>query len=175
MRFLEAFAAFCVLAPSEPIDFGEQDEFDRNHVIVARQGREPGLQLRYGQRDADMKTWAAEILDAMQGVCEMLDHGDPSKQYSSSLAVQAQKLADVAKTPSARLLKEMQDTGESFFDLALRMSKTYKQYFTELDAPDEPRLAEFKAEAEASLEAHERLEAAPQKPFREYLADYFAP
>jgi glutamate--cysteine ligase len=175
MRFLEAFAAFCVLAPSEPIDFGEQDEFDRNHVIVARQGREPGLQLRYGQRDADMKTWAAEILDAMQGVCELLDHGDPSKPYSSSLAVQAQKLADAAKTPSARLLKEMQETGESFFDLALRMSKTYKQYFTELHEPDEPRLAEFKAEAEGSLEAHERLEAAPQKPFREYLAEYFAP
>ena len=175
LRFLEAFAAFCVLAPSEPIDFGEQDEFDRNHVIVARRGREPGLQLRYGQRDADMRTWAAEILDAMQGVCELLDHGDASKPYSSSLAVQAQKLADVARTPSARLLKEMQETGESFFDLALRMSKTYKQYFTELHEPDEPRLAEFEAQAEASLEAHERLEAAPQKPFREYLADYFAP
>jgi glutamate--cysteine ligase len=175
LRFLEAFAAFCVLAPSDPIDFGEQDEFDRNHVIVARRGREPGLQLRFGQRDADMKTWAAEILDAMQGVCEMLDHGDPVKPYSSSLAVQAQKLADVSRTPSARLLKEMQETGESFFDLALRMSKTYKQYFTELHEPDEPRLAEFKQEAEASLEAHQRLEAQPQKPFREYLAEYFAP
>jgi glutamate--cysteine ligase len=150
LRFLEAFAAFCVLAPSDPVDFAEQDEFDRNHVIVARQGREPGLQLRYGQRDANMRTWAAEILDAMQGACELLDHGDPSKPYASSLAVQAQKLADVSKTPSARLLHEMRDT-------------------------DEPRLAEFKAEAEASLEAHERLEAAPQKPFREYLADYFAP
>ncbi len=175
LRVLEAFAAFCVLAPSEPIDFSEQDEFDRNHVIVARRGREPGLQLRYDQRDADMKTWAAEILDAMQGVCELLDHGDSSKPYSTALAVQAQKLRDVDATPSARLLKEMKDTGESFFDLALRMSKTYKQYFTELHEPNEARLAEFEAEAEASLEAQERLEAAPRKPFRDYLADYFAP
>jgi glutamate--cysteine ligase len=175
LRFLEAFAAFCVLAPSDPIDFGEQDELDRNHVIVARRGREPGLQLRYRQRDADMKTWAAEILDAMQGVCELLDHGDPAKPYSSSLAVQAQKLTDVSRTPSARLLKEMRETGESFFDLALRMSRTYKQYFTELHEPNEVRLAGFKQEAEESLEAHARLEAQPQKPFREYLADYFAP
>jgi glutamate--cysteine ligase len=175
MRFLEAFAAFCVLAPSDPIDFGEQDEFDRNHVLVARRGREPGLQLRYGQRDADMNTWAAEILDAMQGVCELLDHGDPKKPYAAALAVQAQKLADVEATPSARLLKEMRETGESFFEIALRMSRTYKQYFTELHEPDAPRLAEFRAQAEESLEAHARLEAAPQKPFRDYLAEYFAP
>ncbi len=69
----------------------------------------------------------------------------------------------------------MKDTGESFFELALRMSRTYKQYFTELHVPNEARLGEFREQAEASLEAHERLEAAPQKPFREYLADYFAP
>jgi glutamate--cysteine ligase len=89
--------------------------------------------------------------------------------------VQAQKLTDVSRTPSARLLKEMRETGESFFDLALRMSRTYKQYFTELHEPNEVRLAGFKQEAEESLEAHARLEAQPQKPFREYLADYFAP
>jgi glutamate--cysteine ligase len=175
LRFLEAFAAFCVLAPSEPLGASEQEEYDRNHVLVARRGREPGLLLRHEGRDADMRTWAAEILDAMQGTCELLDQGEASRPYSTALAVQAQKLQDVAATPSARLLKEMRDTGESFFELALRMSRTYKQYFTELHAPDEPRLEEFRAEAEASLEAQERLEAAPQPPFRDYLAAYLAP
>jgi glutamate--cysteine ligase len=175
LRFLEAFAAFCVLAPSDKLDASEQDELDRNHVIVARRGREPGLQLRFDGRDADMKTWAREILDAMQGTCELLDQGDPAKPYTTALAVQAQKLLDVDATPSARLLKEMRETGESFFELALRMSRTYKQYFDELHQPDEKKLAEFATQAEASLEAHERIEAAPQKPFREYLAEYFAP
>ena len=175
LRFLEAFAAFCVLAPSEPIDQSQQDELDRNHVTVARRGREPGLRLRYDGRDADMRTWAAEILDAMQGTCELLDHGDAAKPYATALAAQAQKLVDVEATPSARLLKEMRDTGESFFELALRMSRTYKQYFTELHAPDERKLATFRQEAEESLEAHERLERQPQEPFRDYLAKYFAP
>ena len=88
--------------------------------------------------------------------------------------MQAHKLADVERTPSARLLREMRDTGESFFEFALRVSKTYKAYFTELKPPDEARLREFTAEAETSLEAQARLEAAPQPPFRDYLATYLA-
>ena len=174
LRFLEAFAAFCALAPSAPIGDSEQRELDRNHVTVARRGREPGLALRIDGREADMRAWAGEILDAMQGTAELLDHGDPKRPYSAALAVQAQKLDDAEATPSARLLREMRDGGESFFDLALRMSNTYKSYFTELHPLDEPRAGEFAAEAEASLEAQARLEAAPQEPFREYLAKYFA-
>ena len=167
LRFLEAFAAFCAIAPSAPLDLA------RNHVTVARRGREPGLALSFDGRPADLRTWAGEILDAMQGTCELLDHGDPARPYSTALALQVQKVADPAATPSARLLKEMRETGESFFDLAFRMSATYKSYFTDLQSLDEARTAEFSAEAEASLEAQARLEAEPQKPFREYLGDYF--
>jgi glutamate--cysteine ligase len=174
LRFLEAFAAFCTLTPSPPIDAGQQLEWDRNHVTVARNGREPGLRLRADGRDADMRAWAAEILDAMEGTCELLDYGEPAAPYRAALTAQRRKLEDAAATPSARLLKEMRDTGESFFDLALRMSRTYKSYFTELTAPDATHLAGFTAEAEASLEAQARLEAAPQPPFRDYLAAYLA-
>ena len=173
LRFLEAFAAFCALAPSPPLDLAEQLELDRNHVIVARRGREPGLALRSSGRDADLKDWAREILDAMQGTCELLDHGDAARPYAAALALQAQKVDDPDATPSARILREMRDTGESFFELAFRMAGTYKAYFTDLHAPDEARIGEFTAEAQASLDAQARLEAAPQAPFREYLADYF--
>ena len=173
MRFLEAFAAFCAVAPSAPLDTNAQRELDRNHVTVARRGREPGLLLSFDGRPASLRDWAREILDAMQATCELLDHGDPSKPYTAALGIQAQKLADPAATPSARLLKEMRDSGEGFFDLAYRMANSYKSYFTDLHQPDPARIAEFTAEAEASLEAQARLEAAPQKPFGEYLADYF--
>ncbi len=172
LRFLEAFAAFCALAPSAPLDANGQREFDRNHVTVARRGREPGLALLFDGRPADLGDWAREILDAMQGTCELLDHGDPARPYSAALAVQALKVADPATTPSARLLKEMRDTGEGFYDLAYRMAGTYQSYFTELHEPDAARIAEFTAEAEVSLEAQARLEAAAQAPFGRYLADY---
>ena len=174
LRFLEAFAAFCALAPSPPIDNTEQQELDGNHVTVARRGREPGLQLRWDGRAAGMRDWAGEILDAMQGTAELLDHGDAARPYAAALAAQRAKLDDAEATPSARLLREMRETGESFFDIGLRMSNTYKAYFTELHPPDEARIAAFTAEAEVSLEAQARLEAAKQPPFREYLAQYLA-
>ena len=122
MRFLEAFLALCVLKESDPLEPGEQAEYDANHVLVAREGRRPELTLKRNGKDYTMLGWAREILDEMQGLCELLDEGDPAKPYAAALAVQAAKIDDVALTPSARLLHEMKSTGESFYDLALRMS-----------------------------------------------------
>ena len=53
LRFLEAFAAFCVLRESQPIEPAEQSELDGNHAIVAKEGRRPGLRLRQDGRDVE--------------------------------------------------------------------------------------------------------------------------
>lgn len=174
MRFLEAFLAFCLMRDSALIDAGEQAALDGNHVTVARHGREPGLQLVRDGRKVPMLDWAREILDQMQGVCELLDHGDPQKPYAAALAVQAAKLDDVALTPSARLIRELRDTGESFFDLALRTSAAHKSYFLDLHAPNPARLGEFASQAEESLQAAEAMARAPQGDFDAFLASYLA-
>jgi glutamate--cysteine ligase len=80
----------------------------------------------------------------------------------------------VRLTPSARLLAEMQTTGESFFDLALRMSATHKSYFLDLYTPNPARLSELALEAEESLRRQREIEAADGEPFEAYLARYFA-
>jgi glutamate--cysteine ligase len=115
LRFLEAFLALCVLKDSPLIDSSEEGPLDQNHVTVARRGREPGLTLVRDGRNVSMRAWARELLDSMTGICEVLDYGDPLRPYTTALAVQAAKLDDVALTPSARLLNELQSTGESFF------------------------------------------------------------
>jgi glutamate--cysteine ligase len=119
-----------------------------------------------------MLEWARELLDAMQGLCEMLDHGEPSRPYTAALEQQRAKIDDVERTPSARLLAEMRQTGESFFDLALRMSNLHKDYFLGLYPPNDRRLAEFAAAAEESHEAQSRIEAADSVDFDTYLARY---
>ena len=174
MRFLEAFLALCVLRDSPPLGGDAQTELDTNHLTVARRGREPGLKLERDGRAVPMLTWAQELLDQMQGVCELLDQGLANRPYATALAIQAAKVQDVSLTPSARLLEEMRTTGESFFQLALRMSNAHKAYFLELHPPNEQRLAEFRAEAEESLRAQEKTEAADRQPFDEYLARYLA-
>ncbi|MBM4216084.1 MAG: glutamate--cysteine ligase [Gammaproteobacteria bacterium] len=174
LRFLEAFLGLCLMRESPLIDAAEQAVLDGNHVTVARRGREPGLMLSREGRQVPMLEWAREIIDQMQGICEQLDEGDPQKPYSAALAVQAAKLDDVALTPSARLIKEIGETGESFFDLALRTSATHKGYFLDLHQPNEARLREFADQAAESLEVAEAMASAPQKDFDAFLADYFS-
>jgi glutamate--cysteine ligase len=173
LRFMEAFLAMCLLRSSPPIEGAEQHELDDNHLRVARRGREPGLTLKRDGRDVPMHTWGRELLDSMQGICEMLDHGDATRPYAAALRVQADKLDDVARTPSARMLAELRSTGEPFFDLALRMSGLHKAYFLDLYPPNDARLAEFAAEAEESVAKQRAIEAADRLSFEAYLDTYF--
>jgi glutamate--cysteine ligase len=174
LRFLEAFAAFCVLSTSVPIQTAGQPELDGNHGVVAREGRKPGLTLRREGRDVSLRDWALEIVDSMRGVCELLDEGDAQRPYTTALDVQAAKVHDVSLTPSARSLLEMRTNEESFFDFALRMSKLHKSYFLGLYSPNESRQDELAAEAEASLVEQARIEMSDTLSFDDYLARYFA-
>jgi glutamate--cysteine ligase len=174
LRFLEAFLALCVLSDSEPISRSEQEKLDANHLKVARRGREPGLTLSRDGREVPMVQWARELLDAMQGLCELLDHGEPSRPYQAALEQQRAKIDEVERTPSARLLAEMRGSGETFFQLAQRMSRMHKDYFLDLYPPNESRLAEFAEAAEHSLEEQARIEASDKVDFDTYLAHYLA-
>ncbi len=174
LRFLEAFATYCAIADERPIEDAEQDELDGNHARVAREGRAPGLRLRRQGRDVALRDWALEIIDGMRGVCELLDEGDPQRPYATALETQAAKVSDVSLTPSARTLAEMRTNEESFFDLALRMSRLHKAYFLDLYSPNESRQDEFAAEAQQSLEAQARLESENVTPFEVYLQKFFA-
>jgi glutamate--cysteine ligase len=174
LRFLEAFAAYCVLGSSPPIEPAEQAELDGNHARVAREGRHPDLALRRGGRDRPLRDWALEIVDGMRGVCELLDTGDPQRPYTTALDTQAAKVHEPSLTPSARTLHELRTTGESFFQFALRMSAVQKAYFLELHSPNEALQEAFAREAEESLREQARVEAADDIDFDGYLARYFA-
>src|ERR1700742_1189736 len=72
LRFLEAFLALCLMKESAPIADSEQAALDRNHVTVARRGREPGLTLWRDGRSVSLVSWAQELMDSMAGICEGL-------------------------------------------------------------------------------------------------------
>jgi glutamate--cysteine ligase len=174
LRFLEAFMALCLLKDSPLIDEHSEDVLDGNHVTVAHRGREPGLVLNREGRAAVMHDWALELLDSMQGICELLDQGSKQRPYRSALEVQKAKVLDPALTPSARTLFELDSTQQSFADFALQMSAAHKSYFLELYPPNERRLEEFRLEAEESLRKREAIEAADKISFEQFLGRYFA-
>lgn len=173
LRFLEAFAALCVLKQSDPIGSGEQEHLDANHAIVAHRGREPGLKLNRDGRTVELRAWATELIDSMRGICEMLDAGDAQRPYTAALDLQQSKIDDPQLTPSARTLEELRTSGESFAEFALRMSRVHKAYFLDLYPPNEQRLAEFAAEAAAALQKQAAIEAADRVTFDQFLANYF--
>lgn len=173
LRFLEAFAALCLLKQSDPIGASEQHDLDVNHAIVARRGREPGLTLNRNDRQVELRAWALELIDSMRGICELLDEGEAAKPYTAALELQEAKVRDPQLTPSARSLEELRTTGESFFDFAARMSRLHKSYFLELYPPNEHKLAEFASEAKESLEKQQQIEAADTITFDQFLAEYF--
>jgi glutamate--cysteine ligase len=174
LRFLEAFLALCLMKESPLIGAREQAALDSNHLTVARRGREPGLALWREGESVPLQEWARQLLDEMTGLCEVLDRGDPAQPYRHALAAQAAKIDNVALTPSARLSSELAATGESFFELALRMSRLHKDYFLDLYTPNEERLKEFAAEASDSLAKQRSIEAGDRESFDDYLARYFA-
>jgi len=121
------------------------------------------------------RRWALELLDEMRGICELLDEGQRDRPYITALDVQTAKVRDVSLTPAARTLRELEQRGESFDEFALHMSKMHKAYFLDLYPPNEQRLAEFRREADQSLEAQAAVERADRINFDAYLAQYFAP
>lgn len=174
LRFLEAFAALCLLRDSPLIGASDETGLDANHAMVAHRGREPGLQLNRNGRQVPLRQWALELIDSMRGICELLDAGDSQRPYTAALELQEAKVNDAALTPSARSLEELRTSGESFAQFALRMSGVHKNYFLDPYPPNEPRLTEFAAQATESLEQQAAIERADSVTFDQYLADYFA-
>ncbi len=174
LYFLEAFLQLLLFQASPPIGSDEEEALERNHLRVARRGREPGLTLERDGRTVPMRAWAMELLDSMQGICELLDSGHPDRPYGATVREQMAKLENVETTPSARLLREMRENGESFAQLALRVSRSHKDCLLGAPLRKPARIGEFEAEAAASLEQQAAIEAAQRGSFEEYLAAYLA-
>jgi hypothetical protein len=72
------------------------------------------------------------------------------------------------------MLLELRTSGETFYEMALRVSRLHKDYFLELHAPN-ARMAEFSAEASESLRKQAAIEIAQTgESIESYLKRFFA-
>jgi len=172
-RFLEVFMLFCLLADSPLIDACERREIDRNLLDVAHRGREPKLQLSHRGVRLPMRAWALEILESLLPVCEALDAIEGGAWFEDAVDDQINKVRAPDLTPSGRMLDEMRDNGEGFYQFARRLSQQHHRFFTERSLADEKVAALDETVAE-SLAEHARLEAEPQVDFDRFLTEYFA-
>jgi glutamate--cysteine ligase len=173
-RFLEAFLIFCMLHDSPWIADGELEQLDDNHARVAIAGRDPALVLAISGLEKPLVEWGRELCAQLAPICRLLDRDDPARSYSAALELQSAKFEDAALTPSARVLAEMRQEKESFFQFAARMSRQHRDYFAALPPMSPARLQEFEAEAASSLRTQQEIEATEREPFEDFLSRYFA-
>lgn len=173
LRFAEVFLIYCLLAGSVPVTVDERETIDFNHTAVARRGREPGLVLRRADRQVPLREWAAEILDAMRGVAELLDAGGDGA-YARALADCRARLDDPQLTPSARVLADLRQRGMALGEFGLAMSRGYRERFLAMPASANAHYALLEVEAQASLDRQCWIEEHDTLSFEEYLAAYYA-
>jgi glutamate--cysteine ligase len=116
-----------------------------------------------------LRAWGEELLDSLQGICELLDAGLASRPYQRALAAQRPKLADPEQLPSARVLRELTAQGQGHAAWGLELSTEHRRQLLEEHHADDKRLQEFKAQAEQSLREQESIEAADKMSFEQTL------
>lgn len=173
LYFLETLMLFCLTHDSPPISESEHREIDSNEMLTAHQGRDPALKLKRNGKEISIKEWGGEILDVMQGFAELLDEVHGGDNYSKSILKQKQAIADPENTPSAKMLAEMRDKDEGFYQYAMRMSKQHHEAFMN-EQLSNAQSQFFEDLSVSSLAKQKQMEENDKLPFAAFLERYFA-
>ncbi len=173
LYFLEVFMMFCLTHESPAIDLDEQKEIDQNEMLTAHQGRDPALRLKRKGKELSIKEWGGEIINEMQGFAALLDTVHDCDSYSKSLKNQQDAIDDPASTPSAKMLAEMSDKGEGFYQYAMRMSQQHHETFIKEQLSTAQKQF-YDGLANTSLKEQKQMEKDSSLPFATFLQQYFA-
>jgi glutamate--cysteine ligase len=173
LYFLEALLLFCLFDDSPPISESEHEQISRNILDVACKGRKPGLQLLRNGENISLSSWANEIFDRMQGVCDLLDQNSEESIYGNVLSHYKERIVDSEQTPSAQILAQMRENQEGFFHFSLRKSKEHLAYFKNLKlSPAQEQY--FRRLSDESVLKQKVIENGDTQSFDSFLADYFS-
>ena len=144
-----------------------------NFAVVVKEGRKPSLQLDRDGSAIGLPQWGKELLDQIAPYAALYDEALGGDAYARALQAQREKLEHADRTPSARLLSDLRDSGLSFHDYSLQLSR---QHADALRAQPLPAgIADTYAEAaQQSLREQIKLEQNDDVDFDTYVAQYHA-
>ena len=173
LYFLEVLMLFCLLHSSPALSQSEVTANDENLLLVAHQGRKPGLDLWQGEEKISLQDWASELCHEMTAVASLLDRANYCENFFSSVKSQIASVFDPDLTPSARMLADMKQHGEGFLHHAQRMSMHHNQYYKNHPLT-ETKVQFFENMARDSLAKQQQMEKNDSISFDEYLENYFS-
>lgn len=173
IHFFDTFLLFCLLENSPTTDAEENRLMQLNQHQVVYQGRNPNLELSINGHNKTLPQWAGELFQAMTPLALALDTACGGNQYSNTLDSLSARLARPELTPAGRVLTEMQQSGQTYFQTAMHHAHQHREYF--LDRALDPAIAEhYQALAAKSHEQQKTIEAADQLAFDDFLTAYYA-
>ena len=172
-KFMDVFLLHALLSPND----GESEtqsvrNFD-NQLITVHRGRDPELELATADGRRKLVNWAREILEECKLVATLLDDVNDGRDSQAMVEQQVEKVKDPSLTPAAQLHRLMVDRKQPFASLGLEMAFEHHETMMQRNLSAE-RQSRFENLARQSVDAREAIEAADEKPFEAYLADYLS-
>ncbi len=175
IRFLDVFLLHCLLSDSPRDTPDEIAAMSVNQHRVAENGRDPGLRLFRRGEEISLRTWGGDFIRECEPVAAALDAAYQGSVYRDALSGADAALANPALTPSARILREMeQNHDNSYFHFAQAQSVRHRRTLLVLPLESEVE-ARYTRMAEGSIEAQRQIEAQDTLPFETYRRQYLSP
>jgi glutamate--cysteine ligase len=175
LRFLDVFLLHCLHTDSPDDSPEEIAAIGRNQHKAAERGREPGLELEKGQGRMTLTDWGQDIVQQLKPIAAQLDAVHATQDYSRAVQDAAQALQQPERTPSAKVLKVVQEEhGGSF--VAFVRAQSLKTRQAMLDLPmSATEQAHWQRISTQSVQDQAAIEAADTMPFDIYLQEYLSP
>jgi glutamate--cysteine ligase len=170
--FADVLLLMCLFRDSPPITSREQSENDENKRRIVNQGRQSDLRLLAYNREQPFRPLAHELFDDMLPFAEMLDDAYASNRYQATMQELRQRIDQPDSTPSAQVLAGAREHG-GYFSYTMQLSQQHTQSL-QTKGLDGATLAKFASSVETSLRDQQKLEAAEQGSFEDFVAQYYA-
>ena len=173
MRLLDLFLLACLIDDSPLCDESGQKRNAINLQRMINSGREPGLTLlSQDGSEKPLAELAQPVMARMAEIAAWYDALDTTGTYQEVVNDAQQKLLDPNLTLSSRMLREMEESGQSFWQLAQRYSRQW--HAEHLAHSLEPStLAQLRDEARGSLSRQREIEVQDTQSFEDYLAEFY--
>ena len=171
LRFMKIFLWFCALQDSPDMDASEFHKVQLTLTDVAYRGRDPELMLACTGEAKGVRVCASELLEQMDRFAEAMDDSDAG--FSMALAEQKERVNHPETLSSARILAEMREKKQSFFEFGKEyMEKTHQALLANtLHASTH---TEFETLACRSHARQQELERKDNVDFATYLERYLS-
>ncbi len=173
ITFLDMFLLYCLLEDSPEMTDKDMQTCKENNQLAVMQGRKHGLMLQHESQQITLRDWGNEMINRMKPIAQILDSVHFSKQHSQVLQIQKEKLSDASKTPSSRVLQDIERDHQSYFAFAQFQAEKHEKFFKHL-VQNNASKAQFEQQAAESIVKQKEIEQSDACSFDAYLAAYFA-